>query len=155
MEEWKSVGFNNYQISNKGQFRNGDKILKGGTRSGYLTAQYNKQRDYIHKLVALHFIGERPDGFLIDHIDRNKQNNNVENLRYVSVSDNNKNSLKCNTELVESDPVLRHRERSRLYELKNKDKVQTWRVEWKEKNKDRLKEYYRQYYLTKKQTSQQ
>lgn len=43
---------------------------------------------YIHKLVAEYFIGERPEGFVIDHIDGNYLNNRVDNLRYVTRSEN-------------------------------------------------------------------
>lgn len=35
-------------------------------------------------LVALAFLGPRPEGMEIDHIDRNKHNDRPENLRYVS-----------------------------------------------------------------------
>ena len=45
----------------------------------------------IHNLVAQHFIGERPIGLEIDHIDRNPLNNNVNNLRYITRSENEKN----------------------------------------------------------------
>ncbi|CAL6052145.1 Conserved_hypothetical protein [Hexamita inflata] len=45
----------------------------------------------VHNLVANAFLGLKPTGFQVDHIDRNRQNNCLENLRYVSVSDNCKN----------------------------------------------------------------
>jgi len=50
-----------------------------------------KKINKIHILVATHYIGERPVGLEIDHIDRNPLNNNVSNLRYISKSENNKN----------------------------------------------------------------
>lgn len=43
---------------------------------------------YQHELVALAFIGERPDGFDIDHIDGIVDHNHHENLRYVTHSEN-------------------------------------------------------------------
>ncbi|CAL6070076.1 HNH_endonuclease [Hexamita inflata] len=45
----------------------------------------------VHSLVANAFLGLKPTGFQVDHIDRNKQNNCIENLRYVSASNNCKN----------------------------------------------------------------
>lgn len=45
----------------------------------------------IHSLVAECWIGEKPDGKEIDHIDRNKDNNNWKNLRYVTHRENNLN----------------------------------------------------------------
>ena len=54
---------------------------------------YNGGRKHItiHSLVALHFIGERPIGYDIDHIDKNPLNNHVSNLRYISKSENQAN----------------------------------------------------------------
>ena len=43
---------------------------------------------YVHVLVAEHFIGERPEGFDINHIDRNKLNNSVKNLEYCTHKEN-------------------------------------------------------------------
>ena len=43
---------------------------------------------YIHTLVAKVFIGERPDGLVIRHLDGNKYNNRVDNLSYGTVQQN-------------------------------------------------------------------
>lgn len=43
---------------------------------------------YVHKLIALAFIGPRLDGLQIDHIDGNKLNNTPANLRYVTCHEN-------------------------------------------------------------------
>jgi len=42
----------------------------------------------LHQLVAEVFIGEKPAGKIIDHIDRNKTNNHFSNLRYATISEN-------------------------------------------------------------------
>lgn len=47
----------------------------------------------VHELVAEAFYGERPKGYVIDHIDREKLNNHYKNLRYVTWSTNSKNSV--------------------------------------------------------------
>ena len=39
----------------------------------------------------LTFVGPRPEGYQVDHIDRNRLNNRLDNLRYVSKSDNMRN----------------------------------------------------------------
>lgn len=43
---------------------------------------------YVHKLVYEAFKGEIPKGLEIDHIDRNKHNNNPDNLRLVNRVEN-------------------------------------------------------------------
>ncbi len=49
-------------------------------------------RPYVHELVALAFIGARPVAtgvaYEIDHVDSDKTNNHVSNLRYITRSEN-------------------------------------------------------------------
>jgi hypothetical protein len=87
-EEWK-IAVKDYEVSNKGNIRHGNKILKCSILNcGYkyfqLVEDYKRTNHLVHHLVAKCFIGERPDELVIDHIDQNKLNNNVENLRYVT-----------------------------------------------------------------------
>jgi hypothetical protein len=42
----------------------------------------------------MRFLNKGDDKNVVDHIDRNKINNRVSNLRYVSISDNLKNKSK-------------------------------------------------------------
>jgi|TARA_R110002020_G_scaffold425568_1_gene635006 hypothetical protein len=43
---------------------------------------------YIHSLVAKYFLGERPEGTEIDHINENKHDNRAKNLRYLTKPQN-------------------------------------------------------------------
>lgn len=52
-------------------------------RSGYITCRVTKGTLRIHKLVAEHFIGVPPRDCVVDHIDEDKTNNVVTNLRYL------------------------------------------------------------------------
>lgn len=49
------------------------------------------KRVMIHRAVAECWLGDCPDGFEVDHIDRNAHNNHYSNLRYVSRSVQMKN----------------------------------------------------------------
>lgn len=61
------------------------------SRTGYYKVRINDRTRSIHSMVAETFIGERPDGYDIDHKDGNKLNNSVENLHYVSRKENQTN----------------------------------------------------------------
>lgn len=96
-EEWKRVErYPNYKVSNTGKIfsiaSNRELKLGAGTNGySYFTSYPEKRIAYIHTCVAENFIGKRPNGFQIDHIDRNKTNNHPSNLRYVTPRVNNHN----------------------------------------------------------------
>ena len=46
----------------------------------------------VHRLIAEAFIGPIPDGYEIDHINRNRADNRISNLRIVTRSENNRNT---------------------------------------------------------------
>ena len=50
-------------------------------------------RVMLHKVVAECWLGPKPEGLEIDHIDRNSQNNDYRNLRYVNHSGQMKNRV--------------------------------------------------------------
>lgn len=149
MEEWKCC-FENYEISNLGNCRRklilGDyKIIKGSIQNrGYRYFQINrngKRTNYLfHHLVAEQFISKRPEGLVIDHIDRNKLNNNVNNLRYVTQKENC-----CNTDIFISEIPMgtenRHLLVCKLYVEKNREKVLQNKKNYYQNNKDKLLTY--------------
>ncbi|MGE0993983.1 HNH endonuclease [Bacillus sp. GMa5/2] len=47
-----------------------------------LRKKQKPRRFYVHELVALTFIGERPKGYMVCHNDGDNQNDRLENLRY-------------------------------------------------------------------------
>lgn len=69
------------------------KIMKTpGDGKGY--ARFNARKDgrafhlFVHQCVALAFLGPRPKGHEVRHLDGNSQNNRLENLAYGTRSDN-------------------------------------------------------------------
>ena len=99
-EEWKVIdGYNNnYSISNKGNVKNNNtnKILKQAVnRGGYnklcLSVNGKKKTELIHRLVALAFIPNPENKPHVDHINNNKIDNNVNNLRWATAKENQYN----------------------------------------------------------------
>lgn len=62
---------------------------------GYMRAAINRgdhiEGFKVHRAMWETFKGEIPEGYHIDHIDTNKANNNIENLRCVTPNENNHN----------------------------------------------------------------
>ena len=100
-EIWKLiVEYKNYQVSCLGRVRNAttELTLTPGIDRGYCRVALRKEgkpwRVAIHRLVATAFIINPQQKNTIDHIDGNRSNNVVENLRWVSMSENNRNRMK-------------------------------------------------------------
>ena len=102
-EMWRSVdGFLNYQISNTGNVRNANtgRILKTHEhRDGYvivdLRADDKRTSCKIHRLVAKAFIVNPDNKAQVDHIDNDRQNNYVNNLRWATAQENRRNRRKA------------------------------------------------------------
>ena len=58
---------------------------------GRKSVRLNNKNVRIHRLVYETFIGDIPNGKLVDHIDRNPSNNNLTNLRIASKFENQRN----------------------------------------------------------------
>ena len=96
-ECWRPVSeYENYQVSNLGRVRNvsTSRILKPNIREGYYLVALCKnsiaKAHRIHKLVANEFLikPDTDDKLIIDHTNRNKTDNQITNLRWVSYEQN-------------------------------------------------------------------
>ncbi len=116
VEEWRPVkGFSIYEVSSFGRVRSMDRVVpqrvNGGSiigihrkgkilkqkeyTGGYLSVRIftnkRKQRDMaVHRLVAKAFLSNNKHLLCVHHIDGNRKNNSVNNLTWISHSENNK-----------------------------------------------------------------
>ena len=131
---WKSVvGYEGiYEVSSDGQIkrlkritiyvRRGNRVLSRITekiligtinRCGYIQVCIPKdgkcRARLVHQLVALTWIGERPEGKQINHKDGDKTNNQIENLEYVTSKENIRhavaNGLTTNTKATDQQLI--------------------------------------------------
>jgi hypothetical protein len=89
-----------YQISEDGCIRNtvslnllSPRLDKDGYMQIGIRKAGNRKKYWfkIHRLVAVAFVDNQCDELQVDHIDRNKLNNNYQNLRWVTCQENNDN----------------------------------------------------------------
>ena len=104
-EIWKPIpNFENYEINEMGQvertFKNGSvRFLTNyvNKASGYMITSLTKHgkthHPTIHRLLATCFIPNPENKPQVDHINRNRQNNRLENLRWATVQENNANKM--------------------------------------------------------------
>ena len=91
------IGYENlYKINKLGQILSNKttKILKNVLdNNGYYVVCLGKnKKKSIHRLLAINFISNPNNYNIVDHIDMNKQNNNLENLRWVNNKINSRNN---------------------------------------------------------------
>lgn len=67
---------------------------RAGTKTtrGYFAVMVDGEKNYVHRIVWEMFNGQINNDLCIDHIDGNCANNRIENLRLVSLSENQRNS---------------------------------------------------------------
>jgi len=101
VQGWLDVpGLLGYQVNRKGDVRTclcqGGGGLKDKWRvltqypssSGYLRVCIMGKKKYVHVLIAKTFLGSKPKGCQVDHIDGNKLNCRASNLQYLSPKEN-------------------------------------------------------------------
>lgn len=65
--------------------------------TGYWKTSVNGKSFLVHRIIWSLFNGEIPAGMVIDHIDRNPENNKIDNLRLVTAIINSRNSSMYST----------------------------------------------------------
>lgn len=96
----KVIDYPNYEITEAGDIINinTNRILatcvnkQTGYKMVHLWKDNKEKSETIHRLLAKHFIPNPDNKKYVDHIDRNKLNNCLTNLRWVNGTENNLNN---------------------------------------------------------------
>ena len=92
--EWKeSITLPGYFVSSDGQVKGptGCICKFSNSNGGYLILVRRRKAFKVHYLVAEVFLTKPEDKTELDHINRNRQDNRAENLRWVTRSENSHN----------------------------------------------------------------
>ena len=109
-EIWKSIpGYEKYEASTLGKIRSLNylrtgkikELKQGKSKLGYLFVvlcdNSKNKRFAVHQLIALTFLENSNNWKEVNHIDSNKQNNQVDNLEWSTRSLNIRHSVKAGT----------------------------------------------------------
>jgi hypothetical protein len=96
--DWTVIIPDRYWINKDGQVYNGKQIMKPWIHSGYyeLTLQIDKKKKHmpIHRLLANAFLPNPENKKHVDHINGNRLDNRLSNLRWATIVENSANRTK-------------------------------------------------------------
>ena len=153
-----------YPIKRKGS----DKTIKESIHkhTGYIVCKLNNKQYRKHRIIALQFIDNDDENKTeIDHMDRNKTNNHIDNLRWTTRQENLKNRSGRNHKYIFIDELPETAESLDSYngydlngvfvDYENKKVYLFNGVKWRElvPCRDRGNIYYRVYDIEQKQIS--
>jgi transcriptional regulator with PAS, ATPase and Fis domain len=116
-EVWKQIRYGKkFEISNKGNIRHienqKNRRFSINKQTGVCTIDLGKSMP-VHKIVAEHFISNPNNYEYIKHIDGNKQNNSIENLKWDTLSEIVKESRKNNLRSDQKQIICKNLETNR------------------------------------------
>tara|TARA_R100001015_G_C4456993_1_gene45176 strand:- start:68 stop:535 length:468 start_codon:yes stop_codon:yes gene_type:complete len=85
----------------------------------------NRKLFKIHRLVALHYLDNVEGKNVIDHIDRNKTNNHISNLRWCNHSENRSNTDVHKSNVLGEKHISKTKNDTYIFRIENKNEYHT------------------------------
>lgn len=99
---WKQFRNYNYEVSPQGDIRNtitGRVLKQRQQKEGYLLIDIrinNESKTFrSHRIIAEVYHGAREHGWEVDHINKKRNDNRADNLRWLNKSSNSANRIYC------------------------------------------------------------
>jgi hypothetical protein len=115
-EIWKEISIENedttgYYISSLGRFKNKKGVIMSNYKphhSGYIYLRVNIKKYALHRLVAMMFLPNTENKPFVNHKDGNKTNNSLDNLEWVTCSENNFHAHKIGLKKVYTRKIIQY-----------------------------------------------
>lgn len=160
MNTWRQlVNYPDYWVSQDGQVKSSEAVYrgvdgrlvyrKGGVLTPYLANGYPTvtlsgpgwhKTKRVHVLVAEAYLGPRPEGACIRHLDGDVWNMSVSNLRYGTWAENNQDRVKHGRD---ANARKTHCPKNHEYTPENTYRAKDGRRQCRTCNRDRAREYQR------------
>lgn len=119
------------------------------TRGGYMRVWLRRKGPHtnvsVHRALALAFIPNPENKPFVDHIDRNKENNQLSSLRWATVSENTLNSAASDRCIERFGVHTTDPRYTAEYYKTHKEKAKKSVYEWREANREHYNAYMREY----------
>lgn len=150
--------------------RSGEEYIPKNPNMGYYRVKTSNGHKYVHRLVMELFGPPKPGPeYEIDHINRNRLDNRIENLRWVTRQENNYNKVnnrelgkrKCDIsckdyqKITNDNYYAKNKEkecvRNNDYRKDHLDKANEASKRWRQNHPEEYKKRQHEYYLKRKQ----
>ena len=101
------TGHMTWRVSNS-QVKRGQPAGSKTTKDGYLAIRLRKHLYPAHRVAWMHYHGEEPVGYVIDHINGDRLDNSIKNLRKATLKENAQNTRKRVGTVSKYKGVARH-----------------------------------------------
>ena len=84
------------------------KDLKYSDSNGYYRCNVGYKTYLVHNIISLCYLGDKPNGYQTDHINGVRTDNSLENLRYLTITQNTRERKTMNGRPIKGYSITKH-----------------------------------------------